>query len=83
MNRLKESTTSAAFNSLPSLNFTPDRSVNVQVFAVASGFHEVARSPSTEPSALVRTSRLKICCSTICGPVPPPCGPPGSMLSTG
>src|SRR4051812_1667225 len=41
--RLNVATTSSAVSGVPSWNLTPCRSLNVQLFALFDGFHDVAR----------------------------------------
>src|SRR5579884_289676 len=57
--RLKVATTSSALKSEPSWNFTPWRSLKVQVFTSWEGVQEVASSGRGVPSAPTCTRKLR------------------------
>ena len=64
MCRSYDATTSFAVNGVPSENFTPDRSLNTQVFG--SGFFQEVASTGTILPSSTRTSGSMICWIVVC-----------------
>src|SRR5690606_13517839 len=82
-NRWKDATTSAESSALPSVNFTPSRSLKVQVSPASLADHSVARSPTILPVSSVAVSREQMCLATRSIPAEPPLTECGSRFSTG